>query len=142
MMNTKRILETAETLLFVVLILLLVMSAFIWFFVFCIDWEDWFFGVKLDGLPAGMYLSAKTAGAIIIIYSMAHYPKYRRQSVISVFAFYGFLCLDSIGTLLRNPHDTDYPQLMTGLFCLAMLLFIVHGTLSLIQPQDSDESRT
>jgi hypothetical protein len=100
------------------------------------DRLGWFFGIKLDGPTAGIYLSARMAGAIIIMYLMAHYPEYRRQSVNVNFAYSTFLCLDSLFTLQANPHDTDYPKMMTGLFFLAMLLLIVHGTLSRIQPQE------
>ena len=102
-MNTRDIMKSAEVLLFICLIGSLVLSAFIFFFVFCIDWEDWFFGMKLEGLPAGIYLFAKMAGAMVILYLMVHYPRYRRQSVLLVFSYYGFLCLDALVTLRKNP---------------------------------------
>ena len=127
-------------LLFVCLIILLALSAFIFFFVFCINWEDWFFGIKLDGLPAGIWLLAKMAGAVILVLLMAHYQKNRRAGAIGVFAYYGFLCLDSVVTVRKNSHDTDYPQLMVALFFLALLLLIVHGTLSVTCPERPDET--
>ncbi|MCK9593737.1 MAG: hypothetical protein M0Q91_17190 [Methanoregula sp.] len=37
-------------------------------FVFIINWEDWFFGIKLDGLPAGIYLFSKAVVAALLVY--------------------------------------------------------------------------
>jgi hypothetical protein len=130
-MNTKNIMESAEAFLFIFLIVALALSAFIFFLVFCISWEDWFFGMKLDGLPAGLWLFAKMAGAIAIMYLMAHYPRYRRQSVLAVSGYYGILCLDSFVTIQKNTEGRDYPVLMAALFFMAVLLLIVHGTSTL-----------
>jgi hypothetical protein len=141
-MNGKSIMEAAEILLFVCLIGALVLSAFVLFFVFCINWEDWFFGIKLDGLPAGIWLFAKMAAAVILIYLMAHYPKYRRWSVLSVFVYYGFLCLDSFVTIQKNTQGRDYPVMMSSLFFLSVLLLVVHGTLALTgegAPNDAEK---
>jgi hypothetical protein len=131
MMNTRDIMKGAEMLLFICLIFALVLSAFIFFFVFCINWEDWFFGIKLDGLPAGISLFGKMAGAVAIIWLMAHYPRYLTQSVLAVFGYYGFLCLDSFVTIQKNTQGRDYPILMAALFFIAALLLVIHGTLSL-----------
>jgi hypothetical protein len=139
-MNGKRIMESVEVLLFVCLIGALALSAFVFFFVFCINWEDWFFGTKLDGLPAGIYLFAKMAGAVAIVYLMAHYPEYRRWSVLSVSAYYGFLCLDSFVTIQKNTQGRDYPVMMGSLFFLSVLLLAVHGTLSLTGGPVTEES--
>jgi hypothetical protein len=130
-MNTRDILESAETLLFICLIFALVLSAFVFFFVFCINWEDWFFGTKLDGLPAGIYLFVKMAGAGGTVYLMAHHPRYRRQSILAVFGYYGFLCLDSFVTVKKNTQGRDYPVMMASLFFLAILLLIVHGAITM-----------
>jgi len=139
-MNIRNIMETAEALLFLCLIFSLVLSAFVFFFVFCINWEDWFFGTKLDGLPAGIYLFAKMAGAVAIIYFMAHYPRYRRLSVLAVSGYYGFLCLDSFVTIQKNTQGRDYPVMMAALFSLSVLLLIVHGTLALTETGDRPEA--
>jgi hypothetical protein len=142
-MNQKHIVETIEVLLFVCLIGALVLSAFVFFFVFCVDWVDWFFGIKLEGLPAGIYLFAKMAGAVAIIYLMVHYPRYRRQSVLLVFLYYGMLCFDAVVTLWKNPQsDRDYPLMMLVLFSITVLLLVVHGTLSLTQPEGSCETKS
>jgi hypothetical protein len=130
-MNIKKIMESAEVFLFICLIFALVLSAFIFFFVFCINWEDWFFGIKLDGSLAGISLFGKMAGALVVVYLMAHYPRYRRLSVLAVFGYYGFLCLDSFITIQKNTQDRDYPVMMAVLFLISVLLLVIHGTLTL-----------
>jgi hypothetical protein len=132
--------ESAEVLLFICLIFGLALSAFIFFFVFCIDWVDWFFGMKLDGLPAGIYLFVKMAGAVAIIYFMAHYPRYRRQSVLAVFGYYGFLCLDSLVSIQKNSQGRDYPLMMVVLFFLSVLLLVIHGTIRLTETGDREDA--
>jgi hypothetical protein len=142
-MNTRDIMESAEAFLFVCLIFFLVLSVFIFFFVFCIDWVDWFYGMNLEGLPAGIYLFFKMAGAIGIICLMAHYPRYRRQSVLLVFLYYGFLCFDALITLQKNSQGSrDYPLMMLVLFFISVLLLVVHGTLSLTGAGDRKEAGT
>jgi hypothetical protein len=141
-MKTRNIMESAEALLFICLIFALVLSAFIFFFVFCINWEDWFFGTKLDGLPAGLWLFAKMATAVAIVYLMAHYPRYRRQSVLAVSGYYGFLCFDSFVTIQKNTQGRDYPVMMAALFFISVLLLIVHGTLALTGAGDRAETET
>jgi hypothetical protein len=140
-MNTSDIMKAAELLLFIGLIGSLVLSAFIFSFIFCVDWVDWFFGMKLEGLPAGIYLFAKIAGAIVILYLMVHYPRYRRQSVLLVFSYYGLLCIDALVTLSKIPQgDKDYPLMMVVLFFLSVLLLVVHGTLAMTGTEDHEET--
>jgi hypothetical protein len=133
-MNTKNIMESAEAFLFICLIFALVLSAFVFFFVFCINWEDWFFGIKLDGLPAGLWLFFKIAGAVVIAGLMAQYPRYRMQSVLAVSGYYGILCFDSFVTIQKNTQGRDYPVMIAFLFFISVLLLIVQGTLSLTEP--------
>jgi hypothetical protein len=131
-MNTSDIMKGAEALLFIGLIGSLVLSASIFVFIFCIDWVDWFFGMKMEGLPAGIYLFLKIAGALVILYLMVHYPRYRRQSVLLVFSYYGLLCIDALVTLWKIPQgDRDYPLMMVVLFFITAFLLVVHGTISM-----------
>lgn len=142
-MNTSDIMEAAEVLLFIGLIGSLVLSVSIFVFIFCVDWVDWFFGMKLEELPAGIYLFLKIAGAMVILYLMVHYPRYRRQSVLLVFSYYGFLCIDALVTLRKIPQgDRDYPLMMLVLFCLSILLLVVHGTISMTGTGAREEAGT
>jgi hypothetical protein len=73
---------------------------------------------------------------------MAHYPRYRRQSVLAVFGYYGFLCLDSFVTIQKNTGGRDYPVMMAALFFISALLLITHGTITLTEPADREEAQT
>jgi hypothetical protein len=140
-MNIREGMEAAEVLLFIGLTGSLVLSASVFFFILCVDWVDWFFGMRLEGLPAGIYLLLKIAGAVVIMYLMVHYPKYRRESVLMVFSYYGLLCLDALVTLWKNPqNERDYPLMMLGFFCLSVLLLVIHGTLSLTGSEDQRDA--
>jgi len=142
-MVIRDLMEAAEVLLFFGLIGSLVLSAFIFFFVFCIDWVDWFFSIRLEGPLAGIYLFLKMAGAVAIICLMAHYPRYRRQSVLLVFGYYTFLFIDAVVTLQKHPQGSrDYPYMMMVLFFLSVLLLIVHGTLALTGTREHNDTET
>ncbi|MDO9326595.1 MAG: hypothetical protein Q7T80_16720 [Methanoregula sp.] len=58
-------------LLTVYIVLLLTLVATGSLFVFIINWEDWFFGIKLDGLPAGLYLFSKAVLAALLVFLLA-----------------------------------------------------------------------
>ena len=135
-MNIKSIMESAEVFLFICLIFALVLSAFIFFVVFCTNGEDWFFEIKLDGMPPGISLFGKMAGAVVIVYLMAHHPRYRRLSIPAVSGYYGFLCLDSFVTIRKNTQGRDYPVTMAVLSLVPVLLLIIHGTLTLTETGD------
>jgi hypothetical protein len=50
------------------LIVFLTLTAAGFFFVFVINWEDWFFGIKLDGWPAGIFLFSKAVVSVLLIF--------------------------------------------------------------------------
>ena len=50
------------------LIVFLTLMAAGFFFVFVINWEDWFFGIKLDGWPAGIFLFSKAIVSALLIF--------------------------------------------------------------------------
>jgi amino acid permease len=60
--------KDASDLLSVYLILFLTLIAGSSLFMFILNWEDWFFGIKLDGWPAGLYLFSKAFVAALLIY--------------------------------------------------------------------------
>lgn len=50
------------------LIVFLTLMAAGFFFVFVINWEDWFFGIKLAGWPAGIFLFSKAIVSALLIF--------------------------------------------------------------------------
>ena len=50
------------------LIVFLALMAAGFFFMFVINWEDWFFGIKLAGWPAGIFLFLKAIVSVLLIF--------------------------------------------------------------------------
>lgn len=73
-MDKKRVQETLMEVLCAYLVLFLFLSALMSFFAFIINWEAWFFGIKLDGWPAGLYLSATALAAVLLVVLLLKYP--------------------------------------------------------------------
>jgi len=73
-MEKKRIREILMGALSTYLVLFLFLDALITSFAFLINWEAWFFGIKLDGWPAGVYLAATALVAAGLIVLLLKYP--------------------------------------------------------------------
>jgi hypothetical protein len=72
--------------LYLIFFLTLVAAGF--FFVFTINWEDWFFGIKLDGWPAGVALFSKGFVAALLIFLLL---KNESRSILWSILSIGFL---------------------------------------------------
>ncbi len=73
-MAQKTLPDTIMAALSAYLVLFLFLSALISSFAFLINQEAWFFGIKLDGGPAGLYLSATALAAVFLIVLLLKYP--------------------------------------------------------------------
>jgi hypothetical protein len=73
-MEKKRIREILMGALSTYMVLFLFLDALITSFAFLINWEAWFFGIKLDGWPAGLYLAATALAAAGLIVLLLKYP--------------------------------------------------------------------
>lgn len=127
-METKQILKNVDELLICALIAILLLSFLIFIFVFTINWEAYFFGVKLNGAPAGLYLFLKGISAGLLAFLLI---KYRRDTlavaVLAVFAvlYFGYTFVDSAVTI-QTLTDNLYSPLLLGLFIISLLFLIVH----------------
>ena len=80
--------KDASDLLVIYLVLFLTLIAGSSLFMFIINWEDWFFGIKLDGLPAGLYLFSKVVIAALLAYLLViHKNKRVLWSILSILFF-------------------------------------------------------
>ena len=85
--------------------LFLVNSA-IFFFVFVINWEAIFFGMRVAGLPAGIVLCIRALIPAILAFILIQRPeKLMHVALVSV-AFFGFFFLDSSVTIQMNTGGT------------------------------------
>ncbi|NMB77731.1 MAG: hypothetical protein GYA23_01390, partial [Methanomicrobiales archaeon] len=115
----------AATFLFVTMIFALLLSALIHAFVFVINWEDWFFGTRLAGEPAGIFLFGKAAGAAGILVIMAQYPRFQRAGAVLCAGYFGVLFFNSLLTvnaITAMGTQALFPTLPATLFVLAVLL--------------------
>ncbi|MDD1715447.1 MAG: hypothetical protein LUQ01_00460 [Methanolinea sp.] len=125
-MNSKQVAGILDRLLKYCLVGVLSFSTLMFFFVFVINWEDRFFGIKLDGLPAGLYLLAKwlIAGALAV--TLIKNPRYSLHLAAVAGMFYGWLLVDSSITIQRNGTDYFSPVLAVC-FLVAVVFLIVHA---------------
>jgi len=80
--------KTSSDLLSIYLVLFLTLIAGSSLFMFIINWEGWFFGIKLDGWLAGLYLFSKAVVAALLAYLLVkHENKRILWSIISIFFF-------------------------------------------------------
>ena len=115
-MEIKRIIEFFDTVLKYGLIILLILAFLVFIFVFTINWEDWFFGIKLDGMSAGLYLLIKAVSAGSLAYLLVKYPRYTLAITGIAIFYFGYLLVDSAVTIR---------QLTGGLFSPLLLFFFV-----------------
>ncbi len=108
----------------------LILATLVFSFVFLINWEDWFFGVKLDGLPAGMYLFIKAISALILAGLLSRVPKYRAATALMSIAFFGFLFVDSAITIQKNSSGRESFSILLALFLLIPVLYLIVCLLS------------
>jgi len=91
-------------------------------FIFIINWEDWFFGIKLDGFPAGSYLLIKAVLAIIIIGIILHYWDDIRYTAIPAFCYMGLIFFDSAWTIQKNSDGRMLFSPVLGIFLVIPLV--------------------
>lgn len=139
-MEIKQVLKNIDELLKCALIAILLLSFLINIFVFIINWEAYFFGVKLNGTPAGLYLFLKGISAGLLAFLLI---KYRRDTiavaVIAVFAvlYFGYTFVDSAVTI-QTLTDNLYSPLLLVLFIISLVFLIVQILSARFGNGDSD----
>lgn len=142
-MNTKTI-KALDSLLYGVLVAILALSFLMFAFVFIINWEDWFFGTKLAGPFAGVWLFSKAAVAFALTFLLVQYQRYRTTVTVAAVAYFCFLFLDASVTIRQNtagqqPFSAFYAIFLVIPIFLLILTRVdgISGTL-----QDADQGDT
>jgi hypothetical protein len=125
----KKTIKYLDSLLSGCLAAILALSFLMFTFVFIINWEDWFFGTRLAGPLAGVYLFAKAAMAFALIFLLVQYPRYRIAGTVAAVAYFGFLFLDSSVTIRQN---TAGQQPFSALFAVFLAIPILLLILTLV----------
>jgi len=82
------------------IVIITLLSALMSFFVFIINWEDRFMGIKLDGLPAGIYLFCKGFVALLLALLALKYREKIELITACVILYFAYL----IGPVLFTPY--------------------------------------
>jgi len=120
-MNKKPVRETLMAALCAYQVFFLFLSALMSSFVFVINWEAWFFGIKLDGWPAGLYLSATALAAVLLVVLFLKYP--HRSFAISAasVAYFAFVYILPVFSPQKNLRS----DLGWSIFRVELVLYIV-----------------
>jgi len=120
-MEKKRVREILMGALSAYLVLFLFLDVLIISFAFLINWEAWFFGIKLDGWPAGLYLAATALAAAGLIVLLLKYPD-RSFAVCSASVIYfAFVYILPVFSRQRNMKS----DLGWTVFWVELVLYLV-----------------
>jgi len=106
------------------------LTALMFFFVFTINWEDWFWGIKLDGLPAGIYLLVKGLIALFLVMLMIKYREKIELLTVLAILYFGYLLAPT--TLYLSSPVFDMPRYLAQLTVVLVvpgILLVAHWIL-------------
>ena len=134
-MNTKLMVDYLPAAFRYCLQGLFLCTSLMYFFVFVLNWEARFFGMKLDGLPAGLVLFTQFFIPSVLALILTRYPERILPVAIAAIVFYGFFFIDSSVTIQRNTGG----MILFGIMPLVSVLIpavIVIGHLLVVRPGD------
>ena len=123
-MQTDRVFAGLETLVSILHILILFLAALAFSFVFIINGEDWFFGMRLAGLGAGIFLAARALCPLVILYLATQYPDRWNAILPASIAYFGFLLVNAIVTY-QTTAPGAFPDLLALLVFIPVLLLLL-----------------
>lgn len=133
---------------FFALLAVLALAFLMFTFVFIINWEDYFFGIRLAGPPAGTWLFAKVAMAFIITYLLVQFPRYRTAGTVAATGYFGLLFVSTWVTIRITTGDPGaFPSVFAVLLAIPVLLLIVtfvaerHEDRNAVGVQETDDKQ-
>ena len=117
-MNRKEIITIIDHVSHYSLLGIFLFSSVAFLFMFVINWEDWFFGMKMDGLPAGILLFTKFLITASLAYLLIRYPDKIAGITALSFLFYGFLFLDSAITVQKLTGGQEFISIISALLVM------------------------
>jgi len=134
--------KPVSDLLAIYLVLFLALVAFSSLFIFFINWEDWFFGIKLDGWPAGLYLFLKAVVATLLAFLLLKNESKRIAWSILSIVFFAFVFILPVFSSQRNLRSElgwiiFWIELVV-LIIIPSILIVVYMVLNRVTKEDSD----
>ncbi|WP_048150152.1 hypothetical protein [Methanolacinia paynteri] len=141
-MDLKKTAKDLVQAFYYILLVVLVLSSFMYLFVFILNWEAWFFGMKLDGLDAGILLFVYFLVPGILAFLLFRYP--RRVSVIALLSilYFSFRFIDSSATVRELSGGVNSFNIFNAVLMVILLfVLVVHFIAArFYEPEeDSDE---
>jgi hypothetical protein len=120
-----KIAEISEKIIRYCLIAVLIFWGGMLMFVFILNWEGWFFGIRIAGLYAGIYLLAESLTALFLAFSVIRFTERRIITGGLSLIFFSFMLLDSAVTRqIIHPGSKAIPELFV-IFALISLLYLI-----------------
>lgn len=115
-----------ETILKYCVLGLLIVFALATLFAFVINWETWFFGRKLDGLPAGIALGVTWLAAALLAAALIKFPRMDPLLGGLTAVYFGFLFVNSSMTIQKVSYTHQgFSPVLAAFAILSIAFFIV-----------------
>jgi len=124
-LKSKNMIAQTEKILKYCVLGLLAIFALATLFTFIINWETWFFGIKLDGLPAGIALGANSLAAVILALAFVKFPRMNRILGVLTVLFFGFLFVNSSMTIQRVSYSHQGFSLVLAIVLLIAVVYLI-----------------
>ncbi len=137
-MKTKQTLDGLDIAFRYFLLGFLLFNSLIMVFIFVINWEARFFGMILDGLPAGILLSIQFLIPAVLALILIRYPEKMMLVALMALAYFGFFFIDSAITI----QTTTGGKVLFGTIPLVSVLIpavIVISNLLVVRFKNRDE---
>jgi hypothetical protein len=113
-----------ENILYYMLVAALLLCVAAFLFIFCINWEDWFFGTRIEGLSAGVALFLKAAAAGVLLGLALRYRWRINWIAPLALLYFGFLAADSTVTIRKTTGDPAAFSVFFIALCLIPLAYL------------------
>lgn len=124
-MTSENIIEPIEKILKYCVLGLLALFALATLFIFVINWETWVFGIKLDGLPAGIFLGATWLAAALLAAAFVLFPQRDRLIGGLAVIYFGFLFVNSSLKIQRGSYSLQGFSLALATFLIIAIAFLI-----------------
>lgn len=128
-MMTKPITGTIDPIFHYCLLGIFLFTSVSFFFLFVINWETWFFGIKLDGFPAGILLFIKFLIPAILSFIIVRYPEKIMVIAMVSLVFFGIFFIDSSVTIQKNTSGKEFFGIIPVLLVLIPAIILISGFL-------------
>lgn len=126
-MNVQQVAKDLDHIFHYILLGVLLLSSLMYLFIFALNWETWFFGMKMDGLHAGIILFIYFLGSASLCYLLVKYPKKIVFIALLSTFFFSFIFMDSTVTIRELSGGLrSYSETMTLRVILPAIILMGH----------------